>query len=119
MRTTITAKITTAVQNPRPGLYVSVDRRLSRKISRKIYGFTVGGALIKDKLFWMYTFDQHSPHLPGNRGSDRLARFLLAARMRRLPAASLCNTAHTAMLYGQHTNALDQPGLHRWRRVRA
>lgn len=26
---------------------------------RKIYGFTVGGALKKDKLFWMYTFDQH------------------------------------------------------------
>ena len=27
---------------------------------RKIYGFTVGGALIKDKLFWIYTYDQHS-----------------------------------------------------------
>jgi hypothetical protein len=27
---------------------------------RKIYGFTVGGALIKSKLFWMYTYDQHT-----------------------------------------------------------
>ena len=27
---------------------------------RKIYGFTAGGALIKDKLFWIYTYDQHS-----------------------------------------------------------
>ena len=26
---------------------------------RKIYGFTAGGPLIKDKLFWIYTFDQH------------------------------------------------------------
>lgn len=26
---------------------------------RKIYGFTAGGPLIKDRLFWMYTFDQH------------------------------------------------------------
>jgi Carboxypeptidase regulatory-like domain/TonB dependent receptor/TonB-dependent Receptor Plug Domain len=31
---------------------------------RKIYGFTVGGALIKDKLFWMYTYDQHSHIFP-------------------------------------------------------
>ena len=31
---------------------------------RKIYGFTAGGALIKDKLFWIYTFDQHSRIFP-------------------------------------------------------
>jgi outer membrane receptor protein involved in Fe transport len=31
---------------------------------RKIYGFTAGGALIKDKLFWMYTYDQHSHIFP-------------------------------------------------------
>jgi len=41
---------------------------------RKIYGFTAGGALIKDKLFWIYTYDQHThvfpvigiPYNPGN-----------------------------------------------------
>jgi hypothetical protein len=32
---------------------------------RKIYGFTVGGPLIKDKLFWIYTFDQHTHVFPG------------------------------------------------------
>ncbi|MBT9331780.1 TonB-dependent receptor [Paracidobacterium acidisoli] len=32
---------------------------------RKIYGFTVGGPLIKDKLFWMYTYDQHTHVFPG------------------------------------------------------
>jgi hypothetical protein len=31
---------------------------------RKIYGFTVGGALIKDKLFWIYTYDQHTRVFP-------------------------------------------------------
>lgn len=31
---------------------------------RKIYGFTAGGPLIKDKLFWMYTFDQHAHVFP-------------------------------------------------------
>jgi hypothetical protein len=31
---------------------------------RKIYGFTVGGPIIKDKLFFIYTFDQHSHIFP-------------------------------------------------------
>ena len=31
---------------------------------RKIYGFTAGGALLKDKLFWIYTYDQHSRIFP-------------------------------------------------------
>ncbi len=31
---------------------------------RKIYGFTVGGPLIKNKLFWMYTYDQHTHVFP-------------------------------------------------------
>ena len=32
---------------------------------RKIYGFTVGGPIIKDKLFWIYTYDQHTHINPG------------------------------------------------------
>jgi hypothetical protein len=31
---------------------------------RKIYGFTVDGPIIKDKLFFMYTYDQHSRIFP-------------------------------------------------------
>ena len=31
---------------------------------RKIYGFTAGGPLIKDKLFWIYTYDQHTHVFP-------------------------------------------------------
>ncbi len=32
---------------------------------RKIYGFTIGGPIIKDKLFWIYTYDQHTHINPG------------------------------------------------------
>ena len=31
---------------------------------RKIYGFSAGGPLVKDKLFWFYTYDQHSRIFP-------------------------------------------------------
>jgi hypothetical protein len=31
---------------------------------RKIYGFTAGGPLIKNKLFWIYTYDQHTHVFP-------------------------------------------------------
>ncbi len=31
---------------------------------RKIYGFTMGGPLIKDKLFWIYTYDQQTHVFP-------------------------------------------------------
>lgn len=31
---------------------------------RKIYGFTAGGPIIKDKLFWIYSYDQHTHVFP-------------------------------------------------------
>jgi hypothetical protein len=37
---------------------------LKPKDLRKIYGFTVGGPIIKDKLFFLYTYDQHSRIFP-------------------------------------------------------
>ena len=46
-----TLNATTGVYTPEP---------IKPEDLRKIYGFTVGGALIKDKLFWIYTYDQHS-----------------------------------------------------------
>ena len=33
--------------------------------SRRIWGFNAGGPLIKDKLFWSYTYDQHHRKFPG------------------------------------------------------
>jgi hypothetical protein len=47
-----------SVLNPSTNAYVSTP--IKPEDLRKIYGFTVGGHLIKDKLFWIYTYDQHS-----------------------------------------------------------
>ena len=42
----------------------NVTTPLKPEDERKIYGFTAGGALIKDKLFWIYTYDQHTHIFP-------------------------------------------------------
>jgi len=56
---------------------------------RKIYGFTVGGALIKDKLFWIDTFDQHTHVFPVVGVPNSPAQFYA---MPTVANASYCNT---------------------------
>ena len=51
-----------AFLNSGTGKYV--PQHIKPEDLRKIYGFTVGGALIKDKLFWIYTYDQHTHVFP-------------------------------------------------------
>lgn len=74
---------------------------------RKIYGFTFSGPLIKDKLFFVYTFDQHShifpmAGVPNNPGS------FYSLPDAALPTGASCNLS-TGYLSGapSGTNALD------------
>jgi hypothetical protein len=55
---------TTATPNGTGG-YTFSTFPLKPKDLRKLYGFSAGGAIIKDKLFWYYTYDQHSRIFPG------------------------------------------------------
>jgi hypothetical protein len=48
-----------------PGSTTPAGAPLKPKDLRKIYGGTLSGAIIKDKLFWMYTYDQHTHVNPG------------------------------------------------------
>ena len=60
---------------------------------RKIYGFTAGGALIKDKLFWIYTYDQHSRVFPVVGVPNTPATFFtLPLTAAALPVGAVCNT---------------------------
>ena len=43
--------------------------------SRKIWGFNAGGWLIKDKLFWEYTYDQHHRIFPGTAKANSPSSF--------------------------------------------
>jgi hypothetical protein len=58
-----TPLVTNAVLDPTTGKYNNVP--IKPKDLRKIWGFAAGGALIKDRLFWYYTYDQHHHIFPG------------------------------------------------------
>jgi hypothetical protein len=57
---------------------------------RKIYGFTVGGPLIKDKLFWIYTYDQHT-HINPIVGVPDSPSVFYALPAATLPTGAVCD----------------------------
>jgi hypothetical protein len=82
------SKITT--YNSSSNSYVSTP--IKPEDLRKIYGFTAGGALIKDKLFWIYTYDQHSRIFPVVGVPVNPATFYtLPLSAAALPAGAVCN----------------------------
>lgn len=58
---------------------------------RKQWGFGVGGPILKDKLFWFYSYDQSRRNFPGTaRASDPSDTFAPADSV--LPAGATCKT---------------------------
>jgi len=84
---------------------VSTTVHLKPEDLRKIYGFTVGGALIKNKLFWMYTYDQHSHIFPAIATPSTPSNFYLTPDAA-MPAGTTCNTT-TGQVTGT-VSAVDQ-----------
>jgi hypothetical protein len=79
---------TTATPNGTGG-YNFTTAPLKPKDLRKIYGFSAGGKLIKDKLFWYYTYDQHSRIFPGFGKPQSPATFFTLPDAA-LPGSSTC-----------------------------
>ena len=70
---------------------VSTSIHLKPEDLRKIYGFTVGGKLITDKLFWTYTYDQHTHIFPAIAAPSTPSNFYLTADTA-IPNSGSCNT---------------------------
>ena len=99
------AQTTITKLNPSTGSYVTSP--FKPKDIRKIYGFTADGPLIKDKLFFIYTYDQHSRIFP-MAGVPTNPTAFYATPDPNLPGSAACNLA-TGYLSGAPTgtNALD------------
>ena len=73
--------------NPNTGNYAALH--IKPEDLRKIYGFTAGGPLMKDKLFWIYTYDQHTHVFPGTAVPENASSFYALPS----PSGAGCNTA--------------------------
>jgi outer membrane receptor protein involved in Fe transport len=90
-----------------PVTNTNITTPLKPKDIRKIYGFTVGGPIRKDKIFFLYTYDQHSRIFPLSAIPTNPSSFYSLPDAA-LPGAAVCNTS-TGYFSGAPagTNALD------------
>jgi len=71
------------------GRYITSPYR--PKDNRNQYGFGVGGPLIKDRLFWFYSFDAYRRNFPGTAKANNPGAFFVSPDAN-LPGGQSCNT---------------------------
>jgi hypothetical protein len=91
---------TNTVYNSNTNQYVTSPYK--PKDNRNQYGFGVGGALIKDKLFWFYAFDAYRRNFPGTAKANNPGAFFVAPDAA-LPAGQVCNLVPTPYTNGTTT----------------
>ena len=67
--------------------------------SRRIWGFSAGGAVIKDKLFWAYTFDQHRRIFPGTAKANSPSSFFSQPDAATVAGGNIVNPVNTTNFY--------------------
>jgi hypothetical protein len=96
------SKLTTITSTP-GGADTFTSVPLRPEDLRKIYGFTVGGPIIRDKLFFIYTYDQHTRIFPGTAIPSSAASFYA------LPSATTSGNCDLATGYlSGDSNSLNQ-----------
>lgn len=83
----------------------NVSAPLKPEDERKIYGFTAGGPLIKDRLFWEYTYDQHT-HVFPNIGVPYNPQIFYTLPSAALVGGETCDTA-TGAISGAPASAVN------------
>jgi hypothetical protein len=80
---------------------------LKPKDLRKIYGFTVGGPIIKNKLFFIYTYDQHSHIFPGTGVPNKPSAFFAQpdATLGAIAGNPTCNLTNGLLSGSASTNS--------------
>ena len=86
----------------------NVTSPLKPEDERKIWGFSMGGPLIKNKLFWEYTYDQHT-HVFPNIGVpyNPLDFYTLPSATLDTAAGETCDTATGALTNAPTTTVND------------
>ncbi|HEX4651024.1 MAG TPA: TonB-dependent receptor [Granulicella sp.] len=95
----------TTVTTLNPATNTNVTTPVKPEDLRKIYGFTISGPLVKDKLFFIYTFDQHAHIFPMLGAPANPAEFYSQPDAA-LPGGTSCNMT-TGVFTGTAANALD------------
>ena len=91
------------VQTPGTNTYTSVPYK--PKDVRKRWGFGAGGALIKDRLFWFYTYDQYQRNFPAIARANTPGTFFTTPDAA-VPAGTACTAAGLTAL--GKASAIDQ-----------
>jgi hypothetical protein len=100
-----TNPFTTLTVQTSPGLFT--PEPIKPKDKRKIYGFGVGGPIIKDKLFFYFAFDRFDRNFPGTAVPSNPKNFFAAPTAANLATLAANLGVTTAEAQTDYTNGLN------------
>ena len=101
-----TNPFTTLTAQTSPGVYTTTP--YNPPDVRKIYGFGIGGRIIKDKLFWFFAFDRYDHNFPGNSKASNPNAFFAAPASDLSTHGGSCATLDTSSFSDKNQLAATQ-----------
>jgi hypothetical protein len=100
-----TNPFTTLTTQTSPGVFTSTPFKPTSK--RKIYGFGVGGPIVKDKLFFYFAFDRYDRNFPGTGVPSSPKNFFAPASASDIATLAANLGVSTAQAQTNYTNGLN------------